>query len=354
MSLKKSMILFGIGAVVLGVFLYFLRGTGFIQVLENANYLYFGAAFLLNFLMIFFWTKRWDIVLKSMGHRLKFFWLYVATMLGNFGDTITPGARMGGEPFRAYVVEEKQPGVKLDDLASSLLMEASYNSITFSVIAILSIVFILFKYTVPGNVRLLLIGMATIGSAGICFIFYFMFRTAKGARVLEKIVDLMLKLFEKTHMAKYFKKKHFALQGMEKKWDKHIESVFFGLRRLSTNAQLWRKGMVLCALYWLTIYAQAYLCFLAVGGKIPFVSVVAIVAISDLAGTLTLLPSGIGVVEVVQTSLAYLFGLSIAQAGAAIVLLRGSYYVFGIILGYIVLLIVTEGEGHKAIHKHIK
>ncbi|MDP7282426.1 MAG: lysylphosphatidylglycerol synthase transmembrane domain-containing protein, partial [Candidatus Undinarchaeales archaeon] len=298
------------------------------------------------------WTWRWDIVLREMGYKLNYFYLYVATIIGNFGDTISPGARMGGEPFRAYYVEKKHKEVKVDDLAASLVLEKMYNTTVFFAITAISIIYILLKYTFSIKLQVPLLIILVLGSGMMAGIFYLMFKTKKGIAAFERLMHWILEKLSHTHFWKYFEKKHMSKKKVEAIFDKHIRKFFQDIGKFSRGGGLWTKGALNAVLYWIALYLQAYLCFLAIGSNISFAAVVAIISISNMAGAVTLLPSGLGIVEIIQTSLSMLFGVALAEAGAAILLLRGNYYLFGIIFGYVVMLIATQGRGHKEIKKH--
>jgi|ETN01SMinimDraft_4_1059930.scaffolds.fasta_scaffold34922_1 hypothetical protein len=351
---KKNILIFGVGLLVLFLFFKFLRGSGFSVVLKNANFWLVGLAFSLNFVMIGLWTWRWDVVLKEMKYKLKFVWLYLATLVGNFGDTISPGARMGGEPFRAYIVEKKHKDTRIDDLAASLVLERIYNTSVFFAIATISIIFILFSFAFSFKLHGLLILILVLSGGLMVLIFYGIFKTKKGIILLEKIADFVMRLLEHTHFFRYFEKKHGGKKRIQRIFDVHVRKFFKDLSSFGKEKGLWTKGAAISLLYWFVIFLQAYLCFMAVGVKISFLGVIAIISISSMAGIVTLLPSGIGVTEIIQTSLALLFGINLGEAGAAILLVRGNYYLFGIFVGYITLLIITKGKGHKVVHKHLK
>ena len=276
------------------------------------------------------------------------------TIIANFGDMISPGARVGGEPFRAFFVKKKRRNVKVNDLAASIVLDRIYNTAVFFVIAIISIFYIFFNYSFSLKLHAPLLLVFAITSTALVFVGYSLYKTKKGARVLVKFSKFIIKKLSHTRFWAGLKKKYGSQKKIQKYISSQIRQFFKDIDYFIREGWLWTKGTGVSLLYWLAIFLQAFIFFKAVGVQIFFSIVVIIIVISNFAGLIAFLPSGMGITEMIQTGLCVLFAVSIADAAAAVLLIRGNYYLFGMVFGYIVMFVMTKGKAHKVVHEHVK
>jgi|TARA_Y100000310_G_C20636308_1_gene791342 hypothetical protein len=353
MSKLKTGIMLGLGVMVIALFFNFLRGSGFVEVLQNANWHLVLLGISLNFVVIGLWTLRWDIVLIKMKYKISYIWLYLTTIVANFGDAISPGMRIGGEPFRAYFLEKKYVGVKFDDIAASLVLERVYSTSIFFAISATSIIYVLLKYRFSLKLHGPLLFILIVASTLMFFMFYALFKTKSGIRTLERLTSFIISKVSHRKFWKKIKRKYGSEKCIENYIDKHIHQFFRDISHFIREGVLWTEGTVISIIYWIVILAQAYIFFLAIGSTISASAVVVIIMVSNLSGLITFLPSGMGVTEMIQTALCVLFAVPLGDAAAAVILIRGNYYLFGIVFGYFVMLAMTKGKGHKVVHKHM-
>jgi len=349
MSKFKNWFMLGLGLLVIILFFNFLRGSGFMEVLMQANWKLVLLGIFFNLVIIGFWTLRWDVVLRKMGYKFNYIWLYLTTIVANFGDTISPGMRIGGEPFRAHFLQKKYEKVRGDDVAASLVLERVYNSSVFFLIAMISILFVIFKYAFSFKLHVPLIIILVLASFLMATMYYFICRVKTGIKIFDKIIEFTIEKLSKSRFWARIRKKYGSQKKMENYFDQHMRRFFQDIAKFVKEKWLWTEGGVISILYWLAIFGQAYIFFLAIGTKISFFTVVVIIAISNISGLVTFLPSGMGVTEMIQTALCVLFTVPLGNAAAAVLLIRGNYYFFGIIFGYLTMLAMTKGKGRKAI-----
>src|SRR3989344_6835186 len=91
--------------LIIAILLYFvLRNVNFNEtygIIKNINISLFSIAFFTIVIKYFFWNYRWMILVNKVK-KIKYFSLFPILLAGAFTNTITPGARVGGEPLMAY------------------------------------------------------------------------------------------------------------------------------------------------------------------------------------------------------------------------------------------------------------
>jgi uncharacterized membrane protein YbhN (UPF0104 family) len=89
--------------------------------------------------------------------------------------------------------------------------------------------------------------------------------------------------------------------------------------------------------FYFIYFMQTFYAFAAVGiwkGIGFFPVVVMIMSLAELTGYLIMLPSAVGVTEVLMISILTAYGISLEQAAAGTLIARGIYYIFGLATGY--------------------
>jgi len=78
-----------------------------LAVIRNANYLLIGAAVALYFINLAIWAGRWQTALSFINCRISFGSRYSIICATVFLNNLSPGARVGGDPFgRIYMLRK--------------------------------------------------------------------------------------------------------------------------------------------------------------------------------------------------------------------------------------------------------
>ncbi|MFO7872209.1 MAG: flippase-like domain-containing protein [Candidatus Undinarchaeales archaeon] len=329
---KKSLILAISGIVVFFLLFRFIGTTEIIAVLLKSNLKLIGAAVALQIVLWLVWTYRWKLVMNHLNLKISFPRLFNYLLLVNFGDVITPGPRFGAEPLVSYYMEKKEKIAEKDSL-TTMLVERLYGILAFIFLAEISI-FVLINLVSLNLWILVLIGVSFFIATSIgLFTIDSMFERKYVLRLINKITKKFLPFIY--HLRK---KKHGKLIETFKEYKsrvvKNINLFFDEALYLSKDKKLWFFGTALSFLFYFIVYLQVYLVFMAVGAPISIYLAMVLITLSELVGFLVMLPSGVGVTEILIIAIATAAGIPIASAVAATLIVRAIFYISGISSGY--------------------
>jgi len=107
-NLRKTVGLIVLAVVLMAVAGWLLSRENFYQmfaVVKSANHLLIASAIAIYFISVAVWAARWKTALKFVGCRMGFGIRYLIICSTIFLNSITPGVRVGGDPFgRAYMM----------------------------------------------------------------------------------------------------------------------------------------------------------------------------------------------------------------------------------------------------------
>ncbi len=328
---KKSIFLAGAGAVVLILLLRFVGSSDVFSVLAGTDKVLLFSAIAFQFLMMLSWNLKWKFLFRYLKIKISYFKLFPILLVGNLGDSISPGARLGGEPLRLYYLKKK--GIKTKDSLTTILLERAYNLVAFMLLSIFSIAVTLVFVPMPLWLSIILVVAFAFAFFLSSLIFYAFYNEEKGLSVVRKLVDKLL--------PRVYKLKSFKIKGRKQSYsevkrnvNRSVKHFFDEVIQVSKAKNLWGYGLFLSFLYFFHIYFQAYIIFRAVGADIPFYLVVAFITIADLVGLLVLIPSGVGVVELLLVVFVKSVGVPLAPAVTAVLIIRAIYYFFALGAGY--------------------
>jgi len=92
-------------------------------------------------------TIRWQVILKTTGHKLGFGKLFVYRIMGYSLNYITPSAHIGGEPLKAAMLKENN--VPYTDGVSSLFINKVLEVFTDGFFAFAGLMIILISFALP-------------------------------------------------------------------------------------------------------------------------------------------------------------------------------------------------------------
>ena len=337
---KKAIFLAVVGLGVLYGIFKFVGTSKIIPVLLGADQYLVLTALLLQVVLMLIWTLRWNIVADYLKLKIPFIRLFPHLLVVNFGDIITPGPRFGAEPLVVYFMEKKE-GIKSEDSLTSMLIERIYGVVTFNILAILSIGLLVYYLTINFSIFLLLL-VSLLISVGLTYVlFHSLANEKEGLKLATKIADWIIEIAYHLRAARRFGIKE-TMEEFEKRVNRSMKVFFEEVIKTSKEKELWVVGMLLSFIFYFAIYAQLYVIFLAVGVKVPFYLIVVMLTLSELVGFLILLPSGVGVTELLIITLSTAAGIDIGVAAAATLIVRGIYYGFGLIAGYVAMVYLAE------------
>lgn len=344
---KKGAVLAVLGLVVFVLIFRFVGTTEIVSVLINANPYLIGLSVFFQLSLLLCWGFRWQLITDYLKVKIPYSRLFPYLLFINFGDIITPGPRFGSEPVVAYLMR-KNEGIKTSTMLASMLVERLYGLIAFNMLSIFSI-FLLLGFMSIGVLQLsrwvfVLIAMSLIVAVGLTLFVIYIFYTEKAGigiavRWAHKILPFLRKFIKMPGGRQR------TLKELEARFKRSAETFFDDIIILSKNSGLWARGMFMSFVFYFIFFMQTFYAFAAVGiwkGLGFFPVVVMMMTLAELTGYLIMLPSAVGVTEVLMIAILSGFGVPLGQAAAGTLLARGIYYFFGLLTGYMGLLWVER------------
>jgi len=291
------------------------------------NPFFFFLAFLSYFAVFLVWTFRWKYFFKQF-FSVDYSFLIKVLFAGAFFNTITPGAGIGGEPFKAYFISKKYKKPK-NKILGVVLADKFFHLLTVSFLVILCIIFLLIYINIPGNLKLIL---------EIILIFILLILSLTIFFILKK-ANLKIGILFKRFYALRFVKKHFeSAEHFERYINKKVREFSRTFGKVVKNKKNIRVGISLSLLYVLFEVCVSYFLFLSFGISVNFLSVMVVVVLGIIIGTGSFSPGGVGVVEGIMVFLYSAMGINFSLALLVAIVSRMIYYFFSLFVGSMCLL----------------
>lgn len=259
------------------------------------------------FLVVLIDALRWSEILKSVNLHYSFKQIFKSVM-GNFAVSyLTPVARLGGEPVRAYMIagaqKIKKEEIPWPRIIFSIILDKIFE-IGFNLILVfLAIALLLFKFSLPGYLRSIALGFILV-----VFLICVLLLNKKGLGYILKKTELnKLKGFEATgdilkeigqEMKNFFKIDNPYLYS----------SIFFSI--LKEAAALMKTWIIL---FFLNIYVVSI--------SSLFVTTVLVTGLLYLASVVPV-PAAVGALELGQVFAFEVLGYGANIGGAFSIVLR--------------------------------
>lgn len=324
---KKTIIISFI--IVFGIVFTILMLAGIndvINALKRTNLWILGLTFIIQTFVYLFWALRWKIILDKMDQSPHFLNVLGILMTSIFGNNISPGS-IGGEPLRAYVLQESN-GTSFEIGFASTMADRVFELLPFLLMSVVAVVALISWHLsiMPKTILILLI-LVTI------FIFSLVIYTSINKNVSEKIVfkvlDWVLPFVEK------ITKKIYDLRDIKEKATYYIDNFNSSFKMIVEN-KLFFVGVFLALITWGLDLFNSYLSFIAIGVTPPLAPFITIFTIAILLSFLPLLPGSLGIAEIIMIALFVPVGITADYVLAASAIERLSSYILPTIIGLIV------------------
>ncbi len=315
--------------VLLGLYVVFRR-IGFRRILRAASGADLGTignAALLFIASFALWCIRWTRVMRREYYR-SVPAVFPAYMAGLFVNLITPGARVGGEPVRAYYMHKAFGRPKTVYLGTILADKVGYASVFFGFLVV-SVVFVVAFVRVPLAYKLLLggavLGVLTVVISGFLLREQIGMRSRLFTAILRNVYDVRPVRFLRVRFPTY---QHFEAYILDK-----MDNLFRPFARVTGSPWVAVQVVALSAISWLLVVQAHDTLFTALGADIGFAKVLVIVTISTFLGDISVSPGGLGFMEAAIMALCAAFGVRGETAAAVTLVSRGVFYACGLSLG---------------------
>jgi uncharacterized protein (TIRG00374 family) len=305
----KTIILFLIGIGILALMVIFI-GPGKIEdALKNANPGYVVLAVIIQFFIYGLWTQRWSITIHSLHISIKKRHIFPMLMVGLAVNNITPSARGGGEPVRAYMLS-KYAKTPLENAFATVIADRGLDTFPFVVLAIFTIIFTVSYLTLPDWVVLgLIISLMALVSVFV-LILYMCINESAGERITLWGVNLVKRFSKKKHH-EIERRAIEAMNGFQK-----------SMKVMIKDKRVLMYGLPLSFFIWFMEITRVYIVFSSFGTPVPLPIIGAVFVIATLIGMIPLLPGGLGAVDGVMIVLYSAAGVPPSISAAATIVER--------------------------------
>lgn len=319
-----------ISVIFLALFFYRVDFMAMGQVLLEASYIFVLPALAVYFAGVWFRALRWHYLLHPLGNfaSLRLFPLIV---IGFTVNNILPGRL--GILLRAYILGEREKVSKVA-VGATVGVERVFDGLAL----LLFLVVISFFVSLPEEaevIRWVAVGIF-LGGLFILMLITFMENTTR------RVAGALLRLFP---------------SGSRLKWDEWLDSAIIGLKMPRRPGRLLAVS-VTSLLVWLCEGGMFYLLSLCFDLEQPFHVMIVVMAIATLSWFVLVAPGGVGPFHYFGRESLVFFGVPIAAASAAILLIHAVLVLPVIALGFVFLwmenlsLAEVVGKRQRLAEKH--
>lgn len=333
MVLSIKTILKYISAIVVFILLYFVvKKIGLLEIYNNlkqANLIFLIIAFLSATTYFLIWNYRWYHIVKEIK-KVKYLTLFPMFLTGVLLNTITPSARIGGEPLKAFYLSKKYKISKTKAFATTIL-DKIYNMVIFMALVIFSIIFVILYINIDPTIKTILISFLAL----ILILLTLTFILRKKIKLKNIPFKKLLPKIYKSFLFGMIREKFDTYDKFEYFIDKKIHIFLKFIKKTLRKKKNITKGLLITSFFYLFKFLTVYFIFMALGHRIDFIPIVIVITLSTLLGDISFTPGGIGIIETLMITLYYSFGIIPALAVIVTVIDRAMFYFYSLGLGTI-------------------
>jgi len=282
------------------------------------------------------WNYRWVFLFRNVVKTDFTFFLRVL-MAGSFFNTVTPGAGIGGEPFRAHYLSKKyhKPHTLM---LGHVVGDTFFRGVALTFFIVLSALSVLFFISMNFWVFLTAEILIALVLAFLLFLIYLFFKKAH-----FNLGDF----FKWLHHFSFFKKKFLTAEHFSMYLNKRINAFSRIFDKTISNKGNVVFGLILAFVYWLLNFMSIYFLFFAFEEHVNFLSVIIAFTLANIVGAVLPIPGGIGVVESTMAILYSAMGVMPFLAIVVAFMHRMIYYFYSLFVGGVSLVSLRRELGAK-------
>ena len=281
MSRAQTVILIVAGISLIAVMIH-LAGTGeIIYVLYHADPL-IGMAAVCEVVALLLWSLRWKVLLTPFQSG-SFANVAKGVLIGIFFSNITPMARTGGEPFRAYYLGKKE-NIPVEDVFATIVVDRVMDSIPFMVIISVSMAYLALRMELSTQMIVILMVIFFLNVGFLSLVLYF----SLNVRAAKILVHSILKFFSK------FLKRAVTYQD---RMEAAVEEYHDAIKKYSAQKKNLALSIVISFVFWGFLLLRNYYVIEALQYHMPLTGIAVVQTAGPLVGIIPLLPGGVGSVD---------------------------------------------------------
>jgi len=319
-NLRKSVVVAALAIVIMALAGWLLAHEDFHQMFEalrSGNRLLIAAAIAIYFLSVGLWAIRWQVALSFLDYRISFGIRYLVLCAAIFLNNITPGARVGGDPFgRVYMVH----GLEKMSYSSGMASAIGERALTPFVVVSFLMAGLLLQFGQESlHLALLLIVAWILAALGTIFGPRLFFKKRVAVKGLNSIISHVLGWFGRHGNAQEI------IEGIDTFYSSSYATI-----------DKWKKVLLIGSLSLLLGVIDVfrlYVVFLALGYHAKISVLLVASSLPTIVGIIPFLPGGLVLIEGSLISVLTAFGVPLDLAMAATVIERGISFILSTIVG---------------------
>ncbi len=305
----KGIILIIIGVAALAGMIIFI-GPGEIEgALQRADPLYVIMAVILEFLILWLLTLRWSITTRAVSIDVRKRHLFPMLLVGMAINNLTPSARGGGEPVRAYMLG-KYSRASMESSFATVIADRGLDTFPFIFLAILTIVGIVLYF----NLALWMVALLIISVVIVVAAFFLALYVSVDRESGERIVNWALGIVKRFYRRNYAK-----IEARVRGALREFQST---MRIMLADRNVLIYGIPLSFILWFLEILRVYLIFAAFGAPVSILVIAEVFILATLIGMIPLLPGGLGAVDGIMIVFYSAAGVSPSVSAAVTVVER--------------------------------
>ena len=264
-------------------------------------------------------TWRWNVILRSRGHKIPFVKLFIYRVIGQSINFFTPGPRVGGEPTQASLLGKHN--VEFTEGLSTIMIDKIIDTTTSGILFVIGVILVSLNYRMPRN-----IGIA-LASAGILFL----------AAIIIFYRQMLNDKHFFLHIFRFFRldrTKSITLKKIEKKIEE-VELIM--IQFYKHNKKTFMMTVFISLLSWVMMFFEYKIVTTLLGlnvGILPLFFIITFIGVAVLFP----IPMAVGVLEAGQVSAFGIIGLAGSGGVALAFIVRIKDFIWGVV-GLILLAI---------------
>ncbi|MBU7019020.1 MAG: flippase-like domain-containing protein [Theionarchaea archaeon] len=298
MSRAKTVILLVAGISLIMVMVHLAGAGAIVDVVSHADPIIVLAA-VCEVAALLLWSLRWKVLLTPF-QSVSFKNVVEGLLIGIFFSNITPVARTGGEPFRAYYLGKKE-NMPVEDVFATIVVDRMLDSIPFLVIISISLVYFTLRMEISTQMLIILTLIFFLNLVILSLVLYFSFNV----KAAKKLVNSILRFF-----SRFFKRAETYQSRMEAAVDEYHDAI----KKYSVQKKNLALSVIISFVFWGFLLLRNYCVIEALGYHLPIMGVAVVQTAGPLVGIIPLLPGGVGSVDGTMVFLYISFHFSSAAA----------------------------------------
>ena len=309
MKNKKVLIFLLFGLLIMAVMLYFIGIDEVIEALKLSNLWLVLLAIVIQIFTYFLYTWRWNIINKTADMDLGIKKSLPMVLVSLAVNNITPSGRGGGEPVRAYLLA-KEGHFKFEDTFATVIADRALDTFPFVILAILTIIGIIFTFSLDIKLIAFLVIMVTLITAGVILLLYVCINEAFGVKLTSWIIKIVSRFYKKFN------------EDTEERIIDAVKTFQARMNALLRERSILYYALPLSFVIWIFEILRVYVVFLAFGAKVSPIVIGEVFILASFVGMVPLLPGGLGAVDGIMILFYANAGITASLSAAATVVER--------------------------------